>query len=116
MPIRSHVGEAAGLGLGRRYGEDCIRVRLRLPPRPLCYPALSYGVEDGGEVAKRGTISALFWVPSHTVTASGVNASCVTAKKPVTRSCYRQTSSSKPLRLYIRRHRRLALGAIDEIV
>jgi hypothetical protein len=57
MPIRSHVGEAAGLGLGRRYGEDCIRVRWRLPPHPLRHPALGYGVENGGEVAEGGAVT-----------------------------------------------------------
>jgi hypothetical protein len=49
MPIRSHVGEAAGFGLRRRY-DRC----LRLSSHPLRYPALSYGVEDGGEVVEWG--------------------------------------------------------------
>jgi hypothetical protein len=62
MPIRSHVGEAAGFGLRRRY-DRC----LRLPPHPLRYPALGCGVEDGGEVAEWNSMTIIPTEPSSTV-------------------------------------------------
>ena len=63
MSIRSHVGEAAGLGKGwglRNGSQYCVRVRWRLSRS---YTRFGYGVEDGGEVAKWNTVVTLTRMP-----------------------------------------------------
>ena len=119
MPIRSHVGKAAGLHVNAalgRYGEDCIGVRWRLRMHPLRHPALGYGVEDGERTASRCPRRADTYTTSHH--AIGTNSFQITvapSKKPAGTRVVR-TRFSVPSFCHVFRHRHLTLGAIDEIV